>query len=462
MYTKAFLLLEHGNGSLRLIEESTLGERDLPHVPGFVVLARVDDAETVPLSVAVAPMPIWGVDFENFCVEPLRELLEEDESRAEQFNIAVWCTGFYSSDVPLHVFALSSDGSSAGWLCWHRKSNPMPSQVMAASMRLIQDRFKKLERRGYFEAFQFAADLNSESGDLVLAMKEDLEAIDEGWSRRFQKELERVQAEAAARRKAAVAAKNLQLDAANAKVRGLTQELGKLRQACRVLEGAASSSTAPSSQAKQVETVTSSLAPTLPIEASDALDDEAISNTRFTVEYQAEVIRQLRLSLRHANESRSKAQGEGDAVQELAPATSKRRLSELAGWAAENADRVIVLKRAISAAKKSVYEDEEFVFQALDLLATTYRDVKLGLVDRMAYKTACEKLGVDFGGSIDVQQADDYFFNWNGRRRFLDQHLGKGIARDPRYCFRAYFTWDEDEAKVIIGWVPSHLPTRST
>jgi hypothetical protein len=67
---------------------------------------------------------------------------------------------------------------------------------------------------------------------------------------------------------------------------------------------------------------------------------------------------------------------------------------------------------------------------------------------------------LDFGGSQASCQSDDYFFNWKGRRCFLDQHIGRGVSRDSRYCFRAYFTWDEEESKVIIGWAPSHLPTR--
>ena len=55
-----------------------------------------------------------------------------------------------------------------------------------------------------------------------------------------------------------------------------------------------------------------------------------------------------------------------------------------------------------------------------------------------------------------------YFIRLGGRRRFLDQHLGKGSARDPRYCMRIYFCWDEDTNRVVIGHMPSHLPTSYT
>lgn len=55
---------------------------------------------------------------------------------------------------------------------------------------------------------------------------------------------------------------------------------------------------------------------------------------------------------------------------------------------------------------------------------------------------------------------DPYFIRLGGRR-FLDTHLGKGSARDPtvRPTLRIYFCWDEDKRRVVIGHMPSHLPT---
>ena len=41
-------------------------------------------------------------------------------------------------------------------------------------------------------------------------------------------------------------------------------------------------------------------------------------------------------------------------------------------------------------------------------------------------------------------------------------HLCKGNARDPRFCMRIYFFYDENTQKVIVGHMPSHLPTSTS
>jgi hypothetical protein len=46
--------------------------------------------------------------------------------------------------------------------------------------------------------------------------------------------------------------------------------------------------------------------------------------------------------------------------------------------------------------------------------------------------------------------------------RFLEYHLRKGVAKDERFCLAIYFLWDEQEKKVVVGWLPSHLDNRMT
>jgi hypothetical protein len=176
---------------------------------------------------------------------------------------------------------------------------------------------------------------------------------------------------------------------------------------------------------------------------------------RETAEHQAEVITQLRLAASHVSASvESPVDPQG---------SPERTLADIGVWAAEHSDSIVVLGRAIAGAKKSIYEDVELVYAALDLLATTYREVKLGQRDRMDLRDHCLRLGLEIGGSVDPSRADDtYYVRWGGRRRFLDQHLARGTSRDPRLCLRIYFTWDEDEQKVIIGWLPTHLTNSRT
>ena len=78
-------------------------------------------------------------------------------------------------------------------------------------------------------------------------------------------------------------------------------------------------------------------------------------------------------------------------------------------------------------------------------------------------------LGVEETESISDQNegkvARDTYrvsFGLGRRKRKLDRHLKKGTGRDSRDCFRLYFFWDEDEEQIVVGWLPSHLPTPIT
>lgn len=148
------------------------------------------------------------------------------------------------------------------------------------------------------------------------------------------------------------------------------------------------------------------------------------------------------------------------------PPIREWKLNELDQWAALNSDKIVVLPRAISAAKRSHYKDPALVYQCLELLANEYTDLKKGRADRNAYKEKADQLGLQYGGSVDPsvagEQGEEYFIRWRGRRRFLDQHVTKGSARDPRFTMRIYFTWDDESEQVIIGWLPSHLGTSTS
>jgi len=136
-------------------------------------------------------------------------------------------------------------------------------------------------------------------------------------------------------------------------------------------------------------------------------------------------------------------------------------LSDMQAWADENADRIVIMPRAISEAKKSIYEDAGFVYEVLELLAETYRCVKLSLMGRATLKAECDRMGLAIGGSVEPTRAGEaggeYHVTYGGRRRFLDQHVGKGSSRDTRYALRVYFFWDDATKRVVVGWLPSHL-----
>lgn len=184
----------------------------------------------------------------------------------------------------------------------------------------------------------------------------------------------------------------------------------------------------------------------------DAPEREALSADIDDLRRQvAEQSRQLRAIKQHLSSASRSADG-------ATPVTNYERLDQIDDWALENADRIHILPRALSECRKSVYADPALLYQALNLLAITYRDVRLNLAPRESLAERARELGLDIGGSVEpVRATDDYFFRSKGRRVFLDQHLGRGNSRDQRHCLRIYYTWDDEDKIVIVGWMPSHL-----
>lgn len=135
--------------------------------------------------------------------------------------------------------------------------------------------------------------------------------------------------------------------------------------------------------------------------------------------------------------------------------------SDLERWADMHVDQILIVPRALSEAKKALYVEPGRALAALTMLATTYRAAKKSEIDRQHLKEHAERLGLFIGGSVDPSRAgeagDEYFIRYGGRRRFLDQHVGRGTSRDPRFILRIYFTWCEETQRVVVGWLPTHL-----
>lgn len=166
---------------------------------------------------------------------------------------------------------------------------------------------------------------------------------------------------------------------------------------------------------------------------------------------QAASMRSLRLSLASRSE----------AAVDSPPAMLT--LQDLPHWAEENVDRILVLPRALAECKKALYQNHRLVFDALEILADVYPRVKASTLDRMELKRRCDELGLEIGGSVEPSNADDrYYVSYGGRRRLLDQHLAAGTSRDARFCLRIYWFWDEDDRRVVVGWLPTHLSNSMT
>jgi hypothetical protein len=141
----------------------------------------------------------------------------------------------------------------------------------------------------------------------------------------------------------------------------------------------------------------------------------------------------------------------------------------LAGWSELYiADTIDVLPRAVNAAKKSLFDDPPLAYRALLLMHETYvpmrRSGSQTLKER--WESGLQRLGLDCSPAHSSGRAgenpDDYFVKYGGRRREIDMHLKGGNSRDPRYCFRLYFFWDDESKRAVVASLPSHLDNRLT
>ncbi len=225
---------------------------------------------------------------------------------------------------------------------------------------------------------------------------------------------------------------------------------------------------------REISDVSSPSNPTFPAIVAAASSNGSISAVRddtakvLSLEHDLQYFRDLCRSQERMLKERPAIQVHipGPEAAAEAPAPREWRLKEIEEWATLNSDRIVILPRAISEAKKSTYENEALVFECLEMLAQEYRMVRTGESDRNAFRDRALTLGVEAGGSVEPSNAgeagDQYFVRWGGQRRFLDQHLSKGISRDKRYSLRIYYTWDATEQKVVVGWLPSHLNNSKT
>lgn len=131
-------------------------------------------------------------------------------------------------------------------------------------------------------------------------------------------------------------------------------------------------------------------------------------------------------------------------------------------------DRLFLHPRAARSLKSAVYEDVHLVYQCLKLLATSYYAYRMGQLNREELLRACTEVdpGLDERGAITDtaagMQGEEYYVQYQGKRRKLERHLAKGSSKDRRHCLRIYYFWDDESQVVVIGDLPHHLDTSAT
>ena len=109
------------------------------------------------------------------------------------------------------------------------------------------------------------------------------------------------------------------------------------------------------------------------------------------------------------------------------------------------------------------------VARALQWLATTYRDAKLGIrrcpdLDQ-SLKDGCDASWFWKGGQSEITvstYANWYECAYGGQKHEVLEHVGTGKSKRPEETIRIAFKWLEAEEKVLIGFIGQHQRTATT
>lgn len=139
-------------------------------------------------------------------------------------------------------------------------------------------------------------------------------------------------------------------------------------------------------------------------------------------------------------------------------------IEEIDVWAKNNfPGRLLLLNRAIRAAQKSRYSKPELIYKCLARLAQEYVDAR---TQGRPVDTLFNDLGVSLERTGEPQRLSEwkekYFVPFGGKNQFLEYHLKKGSDHNEANTLRIYFFYDQVDAQVVVGHLPSHLRNSQT
>ena len=146
-------------------------------------------------------------------------------------------------------------------------------------------------------------------------------------------------------------------------------------------------------------------------------------------------------------------------------------VSEIENWAQLYlGERVVLHPNAIKTIKGTQHERPELIFQSLLALGNEYwamrASEKAGSSLLQGFQHAIGKLGLDESSTLTKAQMNKfqkgYTFEFGRRPVCMDRHLkGNNSRRDSR-VFRVYFNWDQNNKRVLVGHMPTHLRNSMT
>lgn len=132
--------------------------------------------------------------------------------------------------------------------------------------------------------------------------------------------------------------------------------------------------------------------------------------------------------------------------------------------------KLVLHSKAAKAARASPFKDVSMAYKAMEYLVRYYIPMRTRSEDDTdAYARSLHRLAELGLEESDVGTADEirrykkeYERIYEGRTVTLDRHLKRGVGFGGEYQFRLYFYYDQEQGKVLVGHLPTHLTNRLT
>jgi len=128
---------------------------------------------------------------------------------------------------------------------------------------------------------------------------------------------------------------------------------------------------------------------------------------------------------------------------------------------------LVFLDSAFDAAANSPFQRPERVFEAFQAIDDVCREwrASLGAGSSMgSWKQAFQRRGFDYKDDISqttrTKYGDEYTFVYDGRKLLFEKHITQG-AKQPQKCFSIHMYRDDEERRIVIGYVGRHLRNTS-
>lgn len=143
-------------------------------------------------------------------------------------------------------------------------------------------------------------------------------------------------------------------------------------------------------------------------------------------------------------------------------------ISEAVEFAAERHPERLLISLNGNSDTTDFYHSPKQVWDALDWLATTYHDAQTGECPNKDLDASLRQ--VCSGWSYSPHQSEDalnrypeWYETTAGDKTYtLHKHIGKGVRRGAKNIIRIAFEWDEENLRVVVGYIGPHQRNRQT